>query len=429
MQTYYQPLKKKTSGGIEYMTTFFLIIIYLAFISLGLPDSLLGVAWPLMQGDYGVPFEAAGMVAIFITGGTIVSSLASGKVHKYLDTGKITCISCLFTAVSLLGFSLSPSLVWILLLAIPLGLGAGSVDAALNTYVATHYKAHHMSWLHCFWGVGATLGPIIMSQFIAGQNSWRSGYMTVSFLQFGLVVVLFLTLPLWKRMAQEAHHNPVDVKEEDPSSPTADSSSSRDKAHPLKIKGVYLALTSFFFYCGAEATMGLWGSSFLVNTKGLSVAVAAQWVSIYYGGITIGRLITGFITLKVNNKTLIRMGQIIAFSGAVLLLLPLPSLFSLLGFVMVGLGCAPIFPCMIHETPTRFGKKHAQTIIGYQMALAYTGITILPPLLGFIAARTTIMIFPFFVLAYIAAMLMSSEKINRLLASSNPQAKAIRAEL
>ncbi|HEY9060602.1 MAG TPA: MFS transporter [Pseudobacteroides sp.] len=409
------------------MATFFLIIIYMAFISLGLPDSLVGVAWPLMQLEFGVPFESAGMVSMFIAGGTIVSSLASGFVHKHLGTGKITFISCLVTAASLLAYSFAPSFIWLLLLAIPLGLGAGSVDSALNNYVALHYKAHHMSWLHCFWGVGATLGPIIMSQFIAGQNSWRNGFVAVSLIQFSLVVLLFFTLPLWDRMAKEFHNKSDKLNEAEFMNNHGDSNKGAEEQDkelvpekekslkPLKVKGVKLALASFLFYCGVESTMGLWGSSFLVGVKGLTPAAAAQLVSMFYAGITIGRFITGFITLKLNNITLIRGGQITALAGAIVLLLPLPTLFTLLSFIVIGIGCAPIFPCMIHETPARFGKENSQAIIGYQMALAYTGATFLPPFLGVVAARTSIGIFPFFVFAYIVIMLSCSERINVLM--------------
>jgi fucose permease len=393
------------------MTTFFLLIIYMTFISLGLPDSLLGVAWPLIQSEYGSPFEAAGLVSMFIAGGTIVSSFASGAVHKHLSTGKIALVSCLMTALALLGFAFSPALIWLLLFAIPLGLGAGSVDAALNNYVATHYKAHHMSWLHCFWGIGATMGPIIMSQFIAVQNSWRGGYFTVSMVQLALAALLFFTLPLWNRMANEFHKSPMDIKV-DQESAAVSSNKPVGKTNYLNIKGVKLSLVSFLFYSGVEITMGLWGSSFLINVKELSASSAAQWVSLYYGGITIGRLITGFVTLKISNRLLIRIGQTIALAGVLLLLLPLPNIFSLIGFIMIGLGCAPIFPCMLHETPARFGKENSQAIMGYQMALAYTGSTFLPPILGVIAARTTIGLLPFFVLSYIIIMFISSEKIS-----------------
>lgn len=397
------------------MAVFFLVVIYMAFISLGLPDSLLGVAWPVMQKEFGASIGAAGLISMVIAGSTIVSSLASGAVNKRLDTGKVTLISCLMTAASLLGFYFAPSFAWLLLLAVPLGLGAGSVDAGLNNYVAVHYKAHHMSWLHCFWGVGATLGPIIMSQFIARENSWRNGYMAVSIIQFLLVVLLFCTLPLWDRAAKKAGSKREEVVPEEEASKNLLSHEPDRNVKPLQIRGVKLALISFLFYCGAESTMGLWGSSFLVNAKGLPAATAAGWVSLYFAGITAGRLITGFITLKVSNRDLIRMGQILALAGALLLLLPFPAVCSLVGFIMVGLGCAPIFPCMIHETPSRFGKEHSQTVIGYQMALAYTGSTFLPPLLGLIVSYTTIGIFPFFVLAYIIAMLAGTEKINVLM--------------
>ncbi|MBD1383142.1 MFS transporter [Metabacillus arenae] len=394
------------------MTIFLLVIIYLAFISLGLPDSLLGAAWPVMQSDYGAPLETAGFLFMTIAGGTIISSLVSGKVLKQFGTGKVTCVSVLMTAGALLGFHFAPSVVWLIVCAIPLGLGAGAVDAGLNDYVATHYKAHHMSWLHCFWGVGATLGPIIMAQFISEENSWRNGYFVISGIQFALVIILLFTLPLWNRVKKNSN---IPLNEETEDSKSVINDVEAKDVKPLQIKGVNLALASFLFYCGVEATVGLWGSSFLVNVKELPVAAAAGWVSFYYGGITIGRLITGFITFKMSNRTLIRMGQIIALAGAALLLLPLPSTFSLVGFIMIGLGLAPIFPCMLHETPTRFGKKHSQTIMGYQMAVAYTGSTFMPPLLGFIASHSTIGIFPFCLVVFVAAMLLSSEKLNAFL--------------
>lgn len=398
------------------MTTFLLVIIYLAFISLGLPDSLLGAAWPAMQSDYGAPLETAGFLFMTIAGCTIISSLISGKILKRFGTGHVTFVSCFMTAVALLGFYFAPSLVWLIVCAIPLGLGAGSVDSGLNDYVAKHYEAHHMSWLHCFWGVGATFGPIIMAQFIGGQNSWRNGYFAIFGIQFVLVIILFFTLPLWNKVRKNSHI-PSNEELEDSKDVFADEKD--HKVKPLQIKGVKLSLLSFLFYCGVEATMGLWGSSFLVNVKELSVATAAQWVSYYYAGITLGRFITGFITFKMSNRTLIRMGQIIALFGAILLFLPLPSIFSLTAFIIVGLGLAPIFPCMLHETPTRFGKKHSQTIMGYQMAIAYTGSTFIPPILGFIASHSTIGIFPFCMVVFVAAMLLISENLNVLLKKKN----------
>ncbi|MFB5198332.1 MFS transporter [Bacillus sp. AFS073361] len=394
------------------MATFFLLIIYLAFISLGLPDSLLGVSWPLMQSEFGAPLETAGLLFMTIAGGTIISSFASGAVLKRFGTGIVTFFSCLMTAGALLGFHFAPSLFWLFICAIPLGLGAGAVDSGLNNYVASHYKAHHMSWLHCFWGVGATLGPVIMAQFISGQHSWRSGYLAIAGLQFVLVVILFFTLPLWNKVGGNSTVSPSNEQE---NTDQIYSGADIKNQKPLQIRGVKLALISFLFYCGAEATMGLWGSSFLINVKELSVDTAAKWVSIYYGGITFGRFITGFITLKIRSRTLIRTGQIIALAGAAFLFLPLPSTFSLVGFMMVGVGLAPIFPCMLHETPTRFGQEQSQTIMGYQMAVAYTGSTFLPPLLGLLAAHITIGIFPFVIAGFIAIMLLGSEKLNAIM--------------
>ncbi|MEH6989738.1 MFS transporter [Cytobacillus firmus] len=390
------------------MATILLVIIYLAFISLGLPDSVLGAAWPVMQADLDAPLETAGLLFMTIAGGTIISSLVSGRILERFGTGKVSFFSTLMTAAALLGFYFAPSVFWIFLCAIPLGLGAGAIDAGLNDYVAVHYKAHHMSWLHSFWGVGATLGPIIMAQYIAGGNSWSNGYFAIAGIQFVLAIILLLTFPLWNK--GKNNKAPNEVTEE-----SDERLAHSENVKPLKIKGVKLALISFLFYCSVEATMGLWGSSFLVSVKGLPAAAAAQWVSFYFAGITIGRFITGFITFKVNNRTLIRMGQILALAGAVLLVLPLPSAFTLAGFILVGLGLAPIFPCMLQETPARFGKKHSQTIMGYQMAVAYTGSTFMPPVLGFIASHSTIGIFPFCIVLLAAAMFLSSEKLNRLL--------------
>ncbi|WP_239615562.1 MFS transporter [Cohnella mopanensis] len=395
------------------MATYFLLIIYLAFISLGLPDSLLGAAWPVMQTEFNASLGTAGLLFMIIASGTIVSSLASGTVLKRFGTGKVTLVSCIMTAGALLGFSVSPSLLWLIVCAIPLGLGGGSVDAGLNNYVASHYKAHHMSWLHCFWGVGATLGPMIMAQFISGQSSWRDGYLTVAGIQLVLVVILFLTLPLWDRVAKNS--NVSGSQKHEDSDGLSNDEEDGHPVKPLRMKGIKLALASFLFYCGLEATLGLWGSSFLVNVKSLSASSAALWVSLYFAGITIGRFVTGFITFKLSNRMLIRGGQIIALTGAVLLVLPLPSGFSLAGFMIIGLGLAPIFPCMLHETPVRFGKKNSQTIMGYQMAVAYTGSTLMPPTLGFLASHTTIGIFPVYIAVSAAAMFLFSEKLNVLL--------------
>ncbi|WP_342422255.1 MFS transporter [Paenibacillus sp. FSL E2-0178] len=393
------------------MATVFLIIIYMAFISLGLPDSMLGAAWPIMRLDYGAPVETAGLLSMIVVAGTIISSLASSAVLKRLGTGMVTFISVAVTALALLGFSYSSSVVWLAVLALPLGLGAGSIDTGLNNYVATHYKAHHMSWLHCFWGIGAMLGPIIMSRYIAGGDSWRTGYFTVSMIQFALVVLLFISLPLWKRAGKSSSPQAEYVRNEPETVMAAEAAS----GNVLRIKGVKLAMITFLFYCGVEATVGLWGSSYLVNVKGVSAATAAAWVSLYYGGITAGRLITGFITFRFSNKELIRGGLVISMVGALVLALPLPAVFSLVAFILIGLGSAPIFPCMLHETPARFGQANSQKIMGYQMALAYTGGAFLPPLLGWVAARSSFMILPLVMIGYIIVMILSSEQINSMM--------------
>ncbi|SDT51373.1 Fucose permease [Paenibacillaceae bacterium GAS479] len=389
------------------MATFFLLLIYLAFISLGLPDSLLGSAWPEMHQELNSPLGLAGLLSMTITVGTIVSSLFSGPIINRFGTGKVTLVSCMLTAGALVGFSFAPSVAWLVVFAIPLGVGGGAVDAGLNNYVAAHYKAHHMSWLHCFWGVGATLGPIIMAQSMM-SGSWREGYSSVAYIQLGLVVLLLITLPLW-RLMELRYHRSSEPELTDSIQPEEGS----DKTiRPLKIKGVKLALMTFLFYCGVESTLGLWGSSYLVSTKGLPADQAAHWLSLYFAGITIGRFITGFITFKFSNRDLIRGGQWLAVAGTLLMILPLPPLFSLAGFMIVGLGLAPIFPCMLHETPVRFGKSQSQTIMGYQMAVAYTGSTLMPPLFGLLASNISMKLLPLYLFLMAAAMFLFSEKLN-----------------
>jgi fucose permease len=287
-----------------------------------------------------------------------------------------------------------------------------------------------MSWLHCFWGIGAMTGPIIMSLFMEGENTWRRGYLTVAIIQIVLVIILFLTLPLWKkaekpvvRKSENSIANADDTETTynvNSNSANADSvvieqetdHKNRKNSNPYKIKGVKLVLLTFLLYCGIESTLGLWGSSFLVNVKGINVSVAAKWIGMFYGGITLGRFFSGFLTLKLSNKMLIRIGQIILLIGAVLLILPLHDYLTLLGFILAGLGCAPIYPCMLHETPVRFGKENSQNLMGIQMAVAYTGATFLPPVFGYVASSTTMIIFPFVILGYVVIMLLGSEKNN-----------------
>lgn len=389
------------------MVNLFLIIIYLAFISLGLPDSLLGSAWPSMRLDLGQQLGAAGMVSMTISVGTIISSLNSGRMITRFGTGKLTLISCFMTASALLGFALAPSFWFLILFAIPLGLGAGSVDSALNHYVAEHYQAHHMNWLHSFWGVGATTGPLIMAFFLSNYNSWRGGYTAVSSIQFVLVLILFITLPTWKKIA--SLHVPKEIHE------GATASAANQNQSVFKIKGVKYTLLTFLLYCGIESMVGLWGASYLVGSREMTREAAAGWIALYYGGITLGRMVTGFITMKIDNRHLILYGQLLALIGAICVLLPLPLLFAKIGLVAIGLGLAPIFPGLIHETPKRFGSANATKLIGYQMATAYTGITFLPPLFGLAATFIGIGWFPFIALIIIILMLISSERVIAVL--------------
>lgn len=381
------------------MTTFFLVIIYLAFISLGLPDSLLGSAWPIMHLELNAPLSFAGIISMVVCGGTIVSSLSSGFLLSRFGTGKVTFVSVLMTAVALLGFSLSSSFLWLCVLAIPLGLGAGAVDSGLNSFVATHYKARHMSWLHCFWGVGATCGPIIMSAWIARNGQWRNGYFTVSIIQFALVAVLLFTLPLWKRFD---HSSGLDSDE--------------NTLHELNTKAqasLVPVLFSFFCYCSIESTTGIWGASYLVSLRGVEASTAARWISMFYLGITIGRLISGFVTIRLSSQKMIRFGQVSCAIGVVILMLPLPAQSAIAGLLLIGLGLAPIFPGMLHETPVRFGALHAQKNMGYQMASAYVGSTFMPPIFGFVASHVSMTLLPFLQMALLLVMVCCCETTNR----------------
>ena len=389
------------------MSTFFLIIIYLTFISLGLPDSLLGSAWPIMHTDLGVTLSGAGLISMIITGGTIVSSLLSNNIISRFGTGKVTFVSVAMTAFALLGFSLSPAFIWLCIIAIPLGLGAGAVDSSLNNFVALHYKAKHMSWLHCFWGVGATSGPIIMSLFIANNNEWSKGYLSISMIQFFIVFLLLFTLPMWKKFETK---NNLESSED---------IIKTEKINIFKLSGVKFVLVSFFCYCATEATVGLWGSSYLVNNKGISPYVAARWLALFYAGITVGRLISGFATMKLKSNILIRIGQSICIVGVIALILPLPAYFSMIGLMLIGLGCAPIFPSMLHDTPNRFGEDVSQALMGVQMAFAYIGSATMPPLLGLIASKFGIGVLPIFLLICILTMLICSEKINIFMKAKN----------
>lgn len=383
------------------MLTLLLVIIYISFISLGLPDAILGSAWPMIHQDLNVPIPYAGVITMIVSGGTIISSFFSEKVIRKFGTGKVTAFSVLLTAVGLLGIYISPSFVWICLLAIPLGIGAGSVDSALNNFVALHYKAIHMNWLHCFWGIGATTGPFIMSIFLLKENGWRLGYATIGSIQAVLVICLFLSLPLWKKF-------------ENDNAEKITTNESVKVINLIKLPGAKPALVSFFCYCAIELTTGLWVSSYLVIINGLSAEIAAKWVSLYYLGITVGRFLAGFISIKLNNKQMIRVGQVICIVGGVLLSITYSSNIQLIGLICIGLGCAPIYPAMLHDTPNRFGKELSQGIMGIQMATAYVGSTFMPPLFGAFSKFIGFEILPYFLLLLMLLMLLTTERVNNV---------------
>ncbi|WP_339865896.1 MFS transporter [uncultured Algoriphagus sp.] len=375
-----------------------LIIIYLAFISLGLPDSLLGSAWPAMFEGLGVPVDYAGIIAMIVASGTVISSLFSGSLIQKFGEAKVTTVSVILTAIALMGFSYSHNFLFLCLLAVPLGLGAGSVDAALNNYVAIHYQARHMNWLHCFWGIGAAIGPIILSGYLAKGGTWAQGYHTIAWIQISLVVILIISLPLWdkKQATQEAEQN----------------ESAQSNLYLVKtIPGLKSALLLFFCYCTIKASFGLWGASFLVFEKGFETGQAARLVSLYYLGITLGRFLSGLLTSYFTNRQLVYLGQGIIGLGLISLFLPFEALL-LPGFLLVGLGCAPIFPSLLHETPFNFGEKFSQKIMGMQMASAYVGIMLMPFLFGKIAILTGYSFLLAFLVIFLIAMSFLTKVLN-----------------
>ena len=363
------------------MVMLLLGVIYLSFISLGLPDALLGAAWPSIYPLFGVSVSWAGVISMIISLGTITSSLLSDRLTRRLGAGKITAVSVGMTALALLGFSRCSAFWQMCLWAIPYGLGAGSVDAALNNYVALHYASRHMSWLHCMWGIGAAAGPYIMGYALTGGHGWSAGYRYVGLLQLGLTVLLVLSLPLWKKEASGEN-----------------SASGRGLriGQILRIPGAAQILIAFFCYCAREQTAGLWASSYLVLAHGISSQSAAGYASLFYAGITVGRLISGFLTIRLDDRRMIHLGEAILALGVAALLLPLGKSGALAGLVLVGLGCAPIYPCIIHSTPVHFGAENSQALIGLQMACAYTGSLLMPPLFGLLTRFVSAALLPVF---------------------------------
>ena len=394
------------------MVTLLLALIYLAFISLGLPDSLLGSAWPQMHLDLGAQLSMEGIISMLISCGTVISSLFSEKIIYKFGTGMISAVSTLLTAVALFGFSVSGNFYMLCFLAIPYGLGAGAIDAALNNYVALHFASRHMSWLHCFWGIGAAVGPYVMGVAMSLGKGWRGGYLAISVIQLVLTIVLFAALPLWK-INQEKNEESITEKKEP-----------KKLKEIFKIKGVAFVLIAFFCYCAVEQTTGLWASSYFVINRGLSNHTAASFVGLFYIGITGGRFLSGFIADKFGDKKMIRLGICGILIEVVFLLIPANQLFSsykmlkeifpLIGLGFVGFGCAPIYPSVIHATPDNFGKENSQAIIGIQMAFAYMGVIIMPALFGIISQYITIALFPIYIMLITLVMFIMSEKMNKL---------------
>lgn len=376
------------------MTHLLLAVIYLSFISLGLPDALLGAAWPVMYQNFQVPVSFAGLVSTVITLGTIVSSVFSDRLTHRFGVGKVTSVSVALTAVALLGFSWSGSFYILLLWAIPYGLGAGGVDAALNNYVAIHYSSRHMSWLHCMWGIGAAAGPYIMGYALSGSTGYPGGYQIVGVIQLILTGILLITLPLWKNTvsSQSTVSKPLTIKE------------------IMNLPGAKAVFLTFFCYCGLESTAGLWASSYLVLHKGMAEDTAATLASMFYSGITLGRFLNGFLTMRFGDHTLIQWGQTIILLGILVVLLPAPALFSVVGILLIGLGCAPIYPCIIHSTPATFGEENSQAVIGVQMASAYCGSCLMPPLFGLLANHVTPALFPVYLLVLLIGMFLMHER-------------------
>ena len=381
-----------------------LTVIYLSFISLGLPDGLLGAAWPSMYGPFGVPVSYAGVVSTIIALGTVISSLQSDRLTRRLGAGRVTAISVAMTAAALFGFSATRSFWLLCLWAVPYGLGAGSVDAALNNYVALHYASRHMSWLHCMWGLGATLGPYIMGLALTGGAGWQGGYRCIAILQLGLTLLIILTLSQWRTGVQEAGDDPA---------PQALS-----LREIVRIPGAKAVMLTFFSYCAVEQTAGLWASSYLVLVKGVPAQTAASFAGLFFIGITAGRGLNGFLTLKLSDRQLVRLGQAIIAVGIAAFLLPLGAGASLAGLILIGLGCAPIYPCVIHSTPDHFGPERSQALIGVQMASAYVGVCVMPPLFGVIASRFSAALLPLYLLAVLALMVLTHERLLRVSRSS-----------
>ena len=389
------------------MYSFLLALIYIAFISLGLPDSLLGSGWPVVHLELGVPISYMGIVSMVISGGTIVSSLMSDRLNRKLGTRIVTVISVFLTVIALFGFSFSSRFWMLIVFAVPYGLGAGAIDAALNNYVALHYKAKHMSWLHSFWGVGTIVSPFIMGYALT-HSTWNAGYRIVGLIQLAIAVLLLVMLPVWKVHADatETAGRRVGLRA------------------ALRIKGVPFLLLGFFAYCSAETTTMQWASTYFVEVKHLPAERAATLAALFYIGITAGRFLSGFLTEKLGDRGMIRLGAGVLACGIAALLLPVESYYlAFAAFLVIGLGCAPIYPCIIHSTPANFGAESSGAIIGIQMASAYVGSTFVPPLFGLVGKALGFSILPVYLAVFAALMLVMTELTFRTTGAARKEPK------
>lgn len=432
-------------------------IIYLAFISLGLPDSAIGSAWPTMAPSLGAGISWVGVVTMIISAGTIVSSLMSVRVVERFGTGRVTVASVALTAAALVGFSQSQAFWQLCLWAVPYGLGAGAVDAALNAFVAVHYESQHMSWLHCMWGVGASGGPMVMAQCL--ERSTRStGFLVLGGIQVGIALVLTLSLPLWRdrklprvsgrRAGREAAIGAAPEAAlprgeaahgagaralpgataaagagEVPGAAAASGAGGtsdgtrgklparRTRAQLLRIPGVKAVLVSFFCYSAFEATCGNWAATFCTLARGIDAQTAASWAALFYMGITAGRAVSGFISLKVSDRNMIRLGQALIAVAFVCVLMPGDTAL-IAGLVLMGCGCAPIYPSTIHATPARFGEELALELTGMQMAFAYIGSLAMSPLFGVLAQFVGAWIYPWYLVLFLVVMVVAGERLN-----------------
>ena len=371
------------------VSTALLMMIYLSFISLGLPDSMLGSAWPAMNVSLNAPLWGAGLVQMLISFCTIISSLNSAKLIRRFGTGKLTAISVATTALALLGFSLAKNYAFLLLMAVPLGLGAGAVDAGLNNYVALHCEAKHMSWLHCFWGVGTIIGPMILSAVLRVGGSWATGYRAVGLIQCAVSVLLFATLGMWKcsNIQQEEH-----------------GAKALSVWEVLSLPGAKAGMVTFLCYCAVESTLGLWGATYISQVRGVDEATAASFGAMFYIGITVGRAISGFMAMKLLPKQMVRVGQALLALGCIFMMIPAGSTLSGIGLVVCGLGCAPIYPNIIQDTPVNYGTENSQAAIGVQMAFAYVGSTFLPSIFGALAGVGGYGLLPYFAISICVLM-------------------------